>query len=275
MPSEVAAILDWWMPRVCEVFKDDAQGIFLFGGLALGEFAPGWSDVDTYVVVSDPVRSEQAEAMNDMLSEMDERFLEQRADGWRSGQAVQGAVVTSQQAAEVGRAEECFYAWGSKGVHKHCDPFSAFDRYQLAHHRKLIWGNDVYFAAPSREALVDMTVEGMDLFSDAAEAPEKHGPIMLAGLLHWAARSLAFWRDGVLLPKSAALKHEIARSSPFAAAFGLALDVREQGSACAGEYEEALRDVFRESGQAINAEHERILGLSCTPGLPRCMERAE
>jgi hypothetical protein len=271
LPAEVTAILDWWRPRVCEVFGDELQGVFLFGGLALGEFAPGWSDVDTYLIVGSPVTAEQADAMNAMLAEMDERFINHGAEGWRSGQAVQGAVVTSGQAAEVGRAEECFYAWGSKGVHKHCDPFSAFDRYQLAHHRKLIWGDDVYFAPPSREALVEMTVEGMNLFGDAAEGPGKHGPIMLAGLLHWVARSFVFWRDCVLVAKSAALRQEIDRGSPFADVFSLALDVREQGSASAAEHEEALRKVFRESGRAINAEHERILG-SCGPGCGRGKE---
>lgn len=260
LPSEVASILDWWLPRVCGVFDNHLRSVFLFGGVALGEFAPGWSDVDTYLIVREPVTREQAEEMNAILAEMDERFLKQGANGWQSGQAVQGAVVTMEQAAEVGRAEMCFYAWGSQGTREHCDPFSAFDRYMLAHHRKLLWGEDVSVAPPSRQALVEMTLETLEsFFADAGRTADTQGPIMLAGLLHWAARSLVFWRDGVMLAKSAALRHESDSGSPFADAFQLALDVREKGSAHASTYDTALRDAFRTIGQPFYAEHKNIL----------------
>ena len=126
LPPEVVSILDWWMPRVRSIFDRDLRSILLFGGIALGEFAPGWSDVDTYCIVRNPVTHDQANAMNAILAEMDDRFVKQAADGWRSGQAVQGAVITPDQAAQPGRADLCFYAWSSHGVHKPCDPLSAF-----------------------------------------------------------------------------------------------------------------------------------------------------
>ncbi len=258
-PPEVIAILDWWKSRVCEVFENKLRGVFLFGSVALGEFAPKWSDIDTCIVVTAPVGDMQAEAMCASMAEMDERFRQQEADGWRSPQTVQGAIITPQQAAEIGHTETCFYARGSRGVHAHCDPFSAFDRYQLAHHRRLLWGNDVYFAPPSRKDLIEMAVRDMNLFSAVAKAPETYSPIMLAGMLHWAARSLVFWRDGRLLSKSAALKSEIVRNSSLAKAFGLALKVRDQGSARAVAHSDALREVFRDFGPLILAEHEQVL----------------
>jgi hypothetical protein len=260
LPREVSAILDWWLPRVHHSFEGHLESIALFGGLALGEFAPGWSDVDTCIIVRTPVSDAQASAMNAILAEMDERFVQQRDAGWRSGQGVQGAVITAAQAAEPGRAEMCFYAWSAQGVHTSCDPFSSFDRYLLANHGRLLEGAHVPIAPPSRQALLDMTLQDLQkYFNDSSATASRAGPIMLAGLLHWAARSLVFWREGIMLPKSAALRREIETGSPFVEAFRLALEVRALGSACAASRETQLRQCFRDFGPAIYAEHKRVL----------------
>ena len=68
--------------------------------------------------------------------------------------------------------------------------------------------------------------------------------IWLAGMLHWAARSLVFWRDGTMLSKSASLEHEIARGSSFADAFQLALQIRREGSAVAARHHSELERYY-------------------------------
>ncbi len=258
---EVTAILNWWVPRIQDIFDNNLRGVFLFGGVALGEFEPCWSDVDTCVAVRSPVTAAQAASLNATLIEMDDLFGRQGASGWRSKQTVQGAVITLRQAIDIGLAEMCFYAWSSKGFHETCDPLSPFDRYQLAHCRKLISGNDVDFAKPERAALLEMTTKDLNSLEDAARNPEGYGVGTIASLLHWAARSLIFWRDGVLLAKSAALRNEINSGSPFAEAFQLALAVRERGREYLPQYENAIRNILRQFGSAICKEHTRLLHL--------------
>ena len=63
----------------------------------------------------------------------------------------------------------------------------------------------------------------------------------MTGMLHWAARSLVFWRESLMLSKSAALEHEMAHGSPFAEAFALALKIRREGSAAAAGYHQELK----------------------------------
>ncbi len=84
----------------------------------------------------------------------------------------------------------------------------------------------------------------------------------LAGMAHWAARCLIFWRDGKMLAKSAALRHEIDRGSAFADAFQLALMVRTEGRGAAEQYRtQLLRHLERSAGawadQIERAVHER------------------
>lgn len=76
-------------------------------------------------------------------------------------------------------------------------------------------------------------------------------------MLHWAARSLVFWRDGAMLSKSAALEHEIAHGSPFAAAFQTALMVRREGSAVATRYHPELRRYYGQMTLDLAHEIER------------------
>ena len=62
----------------------------------------------------------------------------------------------------------------------------------------------------------------------------------MAGTLHWIARSIVFWRDGVMASKSGALRREIKRGSPHAGAFALALEIRRRGARHAEEYRTEL-----------------------------------
>lgn len=259
LPHEVISLLDWWMPRVKAAFEGESLSIYLFGGLVFGEFAPGWSDVDTCVIVRTAVTEAQANAMRTILAEMDTCFVQQHAEGWRSGQAVQGAVITAAQAAEPGKAEPCFYAWGPRGAYDLIDPFSAFDRYLLAKHGRLLKGSQMPIAPPSEQALLDMATNDLKSFRDEIVAVGQRTPIGLAGWLHWAARSLVFWREDMMLPKSAALRHEIERDGPFAGAFRLALEVRETGVARAASYEAQLRQHLRDAGPGIHAELGALL----------------
>ena len=112
----------------------------------------------------------------------------------------------------------------------------------LAEHGVLYCGEEQRFAGTARQELAEDTLGQVADLRDP-NALERSA-IWHAGLLHWVARSIVFWRDGLLVSKTAALKQEIQAESPFADAFRLALMVRGAGSAAATNYRDQLRSAF-------------------------------
>ena len=55
LDPSVREIIEWWLPRVYEVLDDHQLSIVLYGSVTLGDFQPGWSDIDVCVVLSEPV----------------------------------------------------------------------------------------------------------------------------------------------------------------------------------------------------------------------------
>jgi hypothetical protein len=244
LPPEARILLDGWLPRVREALQKSLRSVYLGGGLALGDFAPGWSDVDVCVVLEREIAPAEAGRIAAVHDEIYEQFLKRREGGWRSGQAVEGGYVPRRVCGAPEASARCLRVWGSVREVEVGEPISPFDRLVLSRHGLRLEGEEVAFAPPRRERLRDQLEEDLRALEDE-EIRERASPIWLAGTLMAVARSIVFWRDGDLLGKTPALRREIGAGSPFADAFRAALACRVAGSATAASREQKLRFAFR------------------------------
>ncbi len=243
LPKQVQTILDWWLPRVRDILGSNVQSVMLFGGVTLGDFAPAWSDVDVCVVLREPVTQEQGERIGRLHDQMLERFARQGHDGWRSGQVIEGPYVPATVAADPSSTAICYVAGGTTRKFVDGDPLSAFDWYMLAHHGMCCFGAPVRFAPPDRPDLKAQLRQDLASLVSPNQA-QLDSSIWLASMIHWIARSIVFWRDGVMMSKRAALKQEIESGSPFAEQFKLALRFHREGSAATRDHLAELRENF-------------------------------
>ena len=257
LPVDGASLLQWWLDRVRLVLGGKLRTVYVHGSLVLDDFCPGWSDVDVCVVVNAPVSEGEASVLGTIHDEMGERFLRGHAAGWRSGQAIEACYIPEPLVRDSGRQMPCYVAGDQAGRLCIGHPLPPFDREVLARFGGCLMGPSLAFSRPTRAALVEQTARMLaEIRRQVSGSPSA---IWLCGIQHWLARSLVFWRDGDLVAKSAALRREVAQGSPFAAAFELALRIREEGSAVANQYREALRRQFDACALACVAEIERAM----------------
>jgi hypothetical protein len=200
--------------------------------------------------------------VGEIYEEMRDRFIRGRSGGWTSGQAVEGPYILEETAADPKSEKPFFAAYGDVWRQGVGQPISPFDRYMLAHFGRLLFGEATPFAPPTETDLAVQTENDLRSLVDW-DAGEGHSSIWLAGMLHWIARSIVFWRDGRMLSKSAALRVEIDRGSPYAEAFGLALELRKKGAAAASDF---LPDLHRHYTEMARPAAEDILRYMRTPG---------
>ena len=254
IPAVVSDLLGWWLPEIRLCLGHNLHSVTLYGSVTLDDFCPRWSDVDVCVLLKAPISHGDGVAIGRVHDRMGQRFLERADAPWTSGQAIEGFYVPVELASAPHLLRPCYTAGGSTREWAVGDPLSPFDRYLLAHRGRPLAGAGVAFAPPSREDLVRQSERDLrDL--RVWDHGEGRSAIWLCGMLHWIARSLVFWRDGQMLSKSGALRHEIHCESQFADAFGLALDIRDQGSAAAAGYRDELRGFV---GQVAGAAAEEI-----------------
>jgi hypothetical protein len=243
LPEPVEMILHWWSPRMHEILGSNVRSVMLFGGLALGDFAPAWSDVDVCVVLDVPVDEGQGKRICRLHDQMLDRFVHQPHDCWRSLQVIEAWYVPAELAANRKRSLSCYVAAGTTRKFAGGDPLGPFDWYTLAHHGKCYSGRPIRFSPPDRSELRAALREPLTSLVSPSEQQLKSS-IWLAGMMQWIARSIVFWRDGVMMSKTAALEHEIVAGSPFAEQFKLALRFRREGSAATRSHLDEIRESF-------------------------------
>lgn len=136
IPPTVAALLAWWLPRARGLCGRDFVSATLFGSVAHGDFLPRWSDVDVCLVLAGEPGDDVRAAQDRLARESVERFVVGGADGWKSGQAVEGPAISRAAAADP------------------TDPaLEPFDRLSLARAGVLLAGAPVVFAPPPADAL--------------------------------------------------------------------------------------------------------------------------
>lgn len=244
LPAPVALLLAWYLPRVQEILGENLQTITLFGSVALDDFAPGWSDVDFCTTVHTPFDQSIATRLGELHDHMRDTFIHGHAPAWRSQQVAEGFYLPQRLAMNPDVVDDCFTAFGHTRRFARSNPPSPFDRYQLAHHALSFYGPAVDFAPPEKATLQ------LQLATDlhALTTPPPGGmdsALWLAGMVHWVARSVIFWRDGRLVGKTYAMQNEIATHHPLADYYVLPLEVRLNGAAGAGNHLAALRANFQ------------------------------
>ena len=252
IPPLVRPPLEWWMGEVRGCLSDRIHAVLIHGSVALGDFCPGWSDVDFCVGVNGSISESDGEALGEIHDRLEDRYLCRRADGWRSGQILEGCYVPRELMVEPEAELPSFTAGGGTRRWVVEQPIAPFDRYVLAHSGLVLAGEPVSAAPSGRSALAAQTRR--ELAEVRRHASGSPSSIWLCAIQHWLARSLVFWRDGEMLSKSAALRREIERDSPSAEAFRMALVIRDAGSSAAAGHHAELEHHFAESGLPCSAE---------------------
>ncbi len=239
----VEALLEWWLPRIRPILNSKIESVMLFGSVTLGDFMPGWSDVDVCVVLDKPISDSEAVQIGGVHDDMRERFIRGRKNNWKSGQVIEGPYIPVDLATNPGKTDFCYIAGGTTRKLANCNPISPFDRYMLSHYGCCYFGRSISFPPPKRESLICQLHKDLSQLDEPGEY-HLNSSIWLAGITHWIARSIVFWRDGMMLSKTAALEHEIEAGSPFAESYRLSLRLRKEGSASTGHYLHELRECF-------------------------------
>ncbi len=262
IPNEVEELLAWWLPQTQKALGPKLKSVVLFGGVTMGDFMPGWSDVDVCVVLHSPITEQEGLKVGSIHDEMHKLFVQQANKNWESGQVIEGPYVPFQMVTDAEKTMPCYIAGGTTRKFANCNPITPFDRYMLSHFGVLYFGEAVSFSPPTRDDLVAQSKEDIgNLISPGDEI--LNSSIWLTGMLHWIARSMIFWRDGELLSKTAALEREVAAGSTFAEPFRLALRLRKAGSTATKSHLEELRTHFISIAKEAGEQLERFLNESC------------
>ena len=237
LPPAIQPLLQWWLPRVKDALGDAYRSALLFGSVALGDFAPRWSDVDVCVVTSEPLTTEQRRTADALERDLDIRFLGTNAHGWASGQTIDPTYASVDELAARAPSR-----------------LDAFDRLSLATCAVRIDGEPTRIEPPTPNALRDR----MEAFvEEAQEPPNDASPIWFASMIQLLARAIVFSREGTLLPKSQALEQVIADGGPHADDYALALRVRHGGSASAAADAHVLREAYARIAEPAISELRR------------------
>ncbi len=233
----------WWLPEIRAVLGENLRSVLLGGSTVLGDFQPGWSDVDVCVVLHDPITEADGVRIGQVHDRMHARFIDGRQDGWCSGQAIEGSYVTAEMLADEVSAGTCYVAGGGTRWWGAREAVSPFDRLIFARHGRILDGEPVPVGLPSAASLRAQSHQDIQHFA-TPPAGCLHSAIWLAGIMHWLARTLVYWRDGERLSKTAALAREIAGGGPLAPHFVLPLALRREGSAATHAHLEVLRQSY-------------------------------
>jgi predicted nucleotidyltransferase len=239
IPQCVDDILGWWLEKVQSILTGNLKNVTLFGSVALDDYQTAWSDIDVCVVVNTAINEITGTEIGRIHDNMRDTFISSAT--WQSNQVVEGFYISLEMAADPALDRACYVAGGTTRKWYVGHPVSPFDRYLLSHHGITYWGDPVSFAPPSLSALRMQLKEDVESLGKFEEYPA----LWLAGILHWIPRALVFWRDGIMLSKTAALEHEITSGSPYAPVFVLALELRKRGSAAVENAYQELLEKYR------------------------------
>lgn len=248
LPAEVWTVVDWWKLRVRALLGEAMVGARLTGSSVVGGFEARWSDVDALVMLKHAISDDQAECLRRLHEDMEQRFLREGTADWRSTQLFECPYVPVYVAAKNrARARVLNVGTGYSRI-EICDPVPGFRRYVLARYSVPIEGKAPAFVPPTQEDLVADQQWLLDLL---ARPSDEHSPVMLAGLVHEAARSELFWRTGQYLGKTEALNRAVTARDELSKACDIARRIREVGSAHAHKFRNELEPEYRKFAPAV------------------------
>lgn len=235
LPPPVRRVLAQWLGEVLGLFGRHVESVLLFGGVALGEFAPRWSDIDVAAALGRAPDPTEVRRLGEIQSALHDRYVHGAEGGWASEQLVEGVfVLTPMLTSAEGRGPGCEVETDAVRYLEDVS-LEPFDRLVIARHALVLLGGPCLVAPPTEEALRAQLRRDLDRL----ELKGNPTPVWQAGMLHWGARSLRYWRDGVITSKGQALEHEARRGGPLAQAFRFAATCRDDGpSACRSRADE-------------------------------------
>ena len=128
--------------RVVDALEGCAASIYIYGSLALGDFRPGWSDIDILVLTEKEITEGQAGRLVNLRQVMLEG--EPRNPYYRS---FEGGML-SLDAFRLGEKSRVVY-WGTSGERiTDSYGFDSFSMRELLESGILIWGDDVRDGLP-------------------------------------------------------------------------------------------------------------------------------
>lgn len=243
IPAEIEPVLTDWQIQIREIIDlDRIDSVYIGGGIALGEFTPAWSDIDLCCLMVRPVQASESDDLAELHNRLEKTYLQDRESDWNSQSLMDAIYVPVEMVKDVGCHGTYFSVrtgssmWVSRNI-------SGFARMIMTDHPLCWYGEQTAFNPPRPSDLAKQT--GMIIERLLSPPPDRLGKASWIVLkLCDAARTIAFWRDHTLLPKSAALRHEIEKGSQFSAAYQLALDCRDRDTRFARSHTADLQKHF-------------------------------
>lgn len=209
---------------IAEILRDNKPSIYLYGSAVMGDFRPGWSDIDLLVLTRKPISPAQAEVLLMLRQEFPIQYPDMKY-----ARAFEGGMLSLE--AFTNHTLDTVVYWGTSGQritdHHHFDSFSLWE---LHHCSRLLHGRDVRDTVPlpTPSSLHADTARHLRSVLDHGRGGQS---LYAFGWLLDIARGLYTLQHDVVITKTAAgewaLTHHLC---PDEAALRLALAVRRDPS---------------------------------------------
>lgn len=208
--------------RVADILEGCAVSIYIYGSLALGDFRPGWSDIDILVLTEKEITEGQAGRLVNLRQVM----LEEQPDN-RYYRCFEGGML-SLDAFRLGEKDRVVY-WGTSGERiTDSYNFDSFSMCELLESGILIWGRDVRDRL-SRPAFDELRADVRRHYEAIRKyARETERSFYSFGWLLDISRCLYTLRTGKIIAKTAAGEWALKENlCPCAEALARAVDIRK------------------------------------------------
>lgn len=185
------------MDEIAAIMRGDVYGAWLYGSAVLGDFHPGWSDIDFVVLVNGPLSESQAEKLLTLRQDM----LKAEPDSlyYRSFEG----VIASLNEYRSQSFHRLVY-WGTSGQ-RITDRYApdAFSLFELAKYGKPIYGGKTWILPPpGREELAAAVRAHYDAIRKYAQ--QTSDSIYSCGWLLDIARCIYTLRNNDIISKTQA-----------------------------------------------------------------------
>ena len=232
--------------RVVDILEGCAASIYIYGSLALGDFRPGWSDIDILVLTEKEITEGQAGRLVNLRQVM----LEEQPDN-RYYRCFEGGML-SLDAFRLGEKDRVVY-WGTSGERiTDSYNFDSFSMCELLESGILIWGRDVRdrLSRPSFDELRADVSRHYEAIRKYARETERS--FYSFGWLLDISRCLYTLRTGKIIAKTAAGEWALKENlCPCAEALARAVDIREEPARYLGD--EGVLDEAQALGGSIQS----------------------
>lgn len=209
--------------RVVDILGGSAASIYLYGSLALGDFRPGWSDIDILVLTEKKITEGQA----GRLVNLRQALLEEQP-GNAYYRRFEGGML-SLDAFRLKEKDRVVY-WGTSGERiTDSYSFDSFSMCELLEGGILIWGRDVRDRLP-RPAFDELRADVRRHYEAMRKYARETGRSFYSfGWLLDISRCLYTLRTGKIIAKTAAGEWALKENlCPCAGALTRAVEIRKE-----------------------------------------------